>query len=261
MKIPNSMRGNVWNLCYYAACVLAFIAVPLGTFVTIKTINKLSRPPVNTLVRSGDIELADYIEPTQPFNTFYPNQFDLVRNQFSVLERVSYPPTYYSGSNPPFYRSGTLPYYQSVDGININCCLEENINLDLILWLILFFILVILIRKVLISNINKIIILLVLFLATIYIQFGLLVLTQIIILFKIVILSNLLLGLNPYNKWLHIIKITSIILTISILYYNSRDILISSAFMTPLSISRISYMNDLDIPSFTEFWISKNRNI
>jgi hypothetical protein len=47
-------------------CVLAFIAVPLGGFITIKTINKLTKPPVNTLVRSGDIELVEFIEPVQP---------------------------------------------------------------------------------------------------------------------------------------------------------------------------------------------------
>lgn len=35
-------------------CILAFIAVPLGTFITIKTINKLSRPPVNALNRTAD---------------------------------------------------------------------------------------------------------------------------------------------------------------------------------------------------------------
>ena len=100
---------------------------------------------------------------------------------------------------------------------------------------------------------QKIIILLLWFLGIIYIQFGLLVLTQIIILFIIVILSNLLLGLNPYCKWLYIIKIMSIILIIFILYYNSRDILILTAFMTPLSISRISYINDLDVPAFADF--------
>jgi hypothetical protein len=97
------------------------------------------------------------------------------------------------------------------------------------------------------------IILLVLFLAIIYIQFGLLVLSKIIILFIIVILSNSLLGLNPYHMGLHAIKIMSIILIIFILYYNSRDILISTAFMTPLSISRISYIDDLDVPAFPDF--------
>jgi len=118
-------------------CILAFIGIPLASFTAIKTINKLSRPPVNTLVRPGDIEMVDYIEPTHPVNTFYPDQFDLVRNQFSVLERFSYPPTYYSGSIP-FYRSGSLPHYQSVDGININCCLENNINLEIILLVFIF---------------------------------------------------------------------------------------------------------------------------
>src|ERR1700753_655132 len=123
-------------------CILAFIAVPLGTFITIKTINKLSRPPVNALNRTADIELVDYIEPSQPLNTYYPNQFDLVNNQFSVLERfnISYPPTYYTGSNPPFYRNGTLPYYQSVDGININSCLEnENIFNSYFTFLVIMF--------------------------------------------------------------------------------------------------------------------------
>ena len=119
-------------------CILIFIAVPVGTFVTIKTINKLSRPPVNTLTRDrGDIELIDYIEPLQPAYTYHPNQIDLENNLFPVLERISYPPTYYTGANPPSYRSGTLPYYQSVDGININFGLEKAINIDFIWWLIL----------------------------------------------------------------------------------------------------------------------------
>jgi hypothetical protein len=45
----------------------------------------------------------------------------------------------------------------------------------------------------------------------------------------------------------------SIILIIFTFYNNSRDILILSAFMAPLSISRISYMDDLDIPAFPNF--------
>src|ERR1700678_3787988 len=114
----------------------------------IKTIKKLTRPPVNALSRqTGDIELVDYIEPSQPLNAYYPNQIDLVNNQFSVLERISYPPTYYTGSNPPFYRSGTLPYYQSVDGININCCLEnENIFNSYFTFLIIMFLVIIFLK-------------------------------------------------------------------------------------------------------------------
>lgn len=118
-------------------CGLAFIAVPLGTFITIKTIKKLTRPPVNALNReTGDIELINYIEPSHPLDAYYP--IDLVNNQIPVLERISYAPTYYSGPNPPFYQSGTLPYYRSYE--TINCVLEnENIiNQDIIIWLITF---------------------------------------------------------------------------------------------------------------------------
>ena len=90
-------------------------------------------------------------------------------------------------------------------------------------------------------------------LALIHFQFGFLVLTQISILILTVILSNSLLGLNPYEKWLHIIKIISIILIFLILYYNSSDIKISTAIMLPLSISKISYLDDLDIPIIPDF--------
>lgn len=54
-------------------CVLAFIAAPLGTFISIKTINKLTRPPVNTLTTTtGDIELGHYIEPMRPPHSYQP---------------------------------------------------------------------------------------------------------------------------------------------------------------------------------------------
>jgi uncharacterized protein YneF (UPF0154 family) len=112
-------------------CVLAFIAVPLGTFITIKTINKLSRPPVNTLVRSGDIELVDYIDPAQPSYN-YP---DLLESTYGRITSLA--PTYQTGVLPS-YRSGTLPYYQSVDGF-INCPLELHLW-DLTLLLIYLYI-------------------------------------------------------------------------------------------------------------------------
>jgi len=40
-------------------------ASTFGVYAVIRVINRHTRPPVNTLVRSGDIELVDYIEPTQ----------------------------------------------------------------------------------------------------------------------------------------------------------------------------------------------------
>jgi|SRR5882757_171881 len=73
-----------------AICVIGFISVPLGTFVTIKLIKKLSRAPVNTLVRSGDIELVDYIEPTRPQQTFnYPDLLESHGRISYYYERIS----------------------------------------------------------------------------------------------------------------------------------------------------------------------------
>lgn len=147
-------------------CVLGVIAIPLATFTTIKLIHKLSRPPVNTLVRSGDIELVDVVQPTQPHPIY--NQIDLEGFEYPRFHRISdysyyydriqsgIPPTYQSGTPPTYnsYQSGTLPSYQSIDRFNINCSLENAINLDYVLWLILFLILVLLIWKLLLSYFN-----------------------------------------------------------------------------------------------------------
>lgn len=120
-----------------AFCVIGVVAVPLGTFTTIKLIKRLTRPPVNTIVRSGDIELVDVVQPTRPQQTY--NQFDLLNAEYPSFPRTSNyshyydrVPTFYSG-NPPSYRTGTLPSYQSVDRFYINSCLENSINLDYIL--------------------------------------------------------------------------------------------------------------------------------
>lgn len=61
-------------------CILAFIAIPVGTFTIIKCINKLSRTPVNRVERTGDIELIatdnpqqnypDLLEPAYPLNIY-----------------------------------------------------------------------------------------------------------------------------------------------------------------------------------------------
>jgi hypothetical protein len=41
------------------------IASTLGVYALIRKINHYTSPPVNTLTRQGDIELANYIQPTQ----------------------------------------------------------------------------------------------------------------------------------------------------------------------------------------------------
>ena len=115
-----------------AICVIAFTAVPLGTFVTIKLIKKLSRAPVNTLVRSGDIELVDYIEPTRPQGIY---NYDLFQPTY---ERV--------GSMPPSYHT--------VDRWYISSWSESAINLDFLIIFVCLIILII-IFKLKLSNTNS----------------------------------------------------------------------------------------------------------
>ena len=125
-------------------CILGAIAVPLGTFITIKTIHKLTRPVVNTMNRSGDIELMDYNEPTQLQQAHYdllspPLSTDFIQfmpdtSMLSYYERGTS-----SGIGNP---SGSLPSYHSV---YINSVSENGINLDYILWLVLFLIISVLI--------------------------------------------------------------------------------------------------------------------
>jgi hypothetical protein len=62
------------------------ICSTLGVYVVIRKTIQYTRPPVNTLTRSGDIELVDYIEPTQPQQIHnYP---DLLEPQFLIYDRV-----------------------------------------------------------------------------------------------------------------------------------------------------------------------------
>lgn len=160
----------------------------VGVYAAIRYTNLHTRPPVNTLQRSGDIELVDYIEPTRPQQIFnYPDLLESHGRFSYYYDRIS------DYGRVPSYRTGTPPIYQSVDRLNIICPLEDYINLDYILILILSCFIFLWIRKLIISNkllisnklniiINHImIILLILFLAIVYIQFGLLPLAQIII--------------------------------------------------------------------------------
>jgi hypothetical protein len=65
----------------------------------------------------------------------------LIGPQFPTNVFTGRIPSYWS-SIPPSYRSETLPYYQSIDGININSCLEnENIFYSylIIMFLVIIF--------------------------------------------------------------------------------------------------------------------------
>jgi hypothetical protein len=109
---------------------MAAVAVPVGTFTIIKCIKKLTHHPVNTLHRRADIELVDFINPTQPPNSF---QIDLENYNLPYINWNSvYPPSYWSG-NLPSYRSEILPLYEN--GYNIHCCLEnEYMNIYFIIF-------------------------------------------------------------------------------------------------------------------------------
>ena len=130
-----------------AICIIVFIAVPLGTFTTIKCIKKLTRVPENTLIRSGDIEL-NYIEPVhhghvyQPIDSVNPNYINY--EAYNWVDRV---PSYYTGQSAPSYFSGgNPPSYNVMDRVYINSILEnENINLYFI-WIIFICFLIIILK-------------------------------------------------------------------------------------------------------------------
>jgi hypothetical protein len=58
-------------------------------------------------------------------------------------------------------------------------------------------------------------------------------------------LSNFLIGINPFSKELHIVRFMSIIVIIFLLYYNSIQSTIITAFILPLSINKISYLKEI----------------
>jgi hypothetical protein len=110
-------------------------ASTFGVFATIRYIKLHTRPPVNTLVRSGDIELVDYIEPSRPQQIYnYPDLLESHGRFSDYYERIS------NYGRIPSQWSGTPPSYQTVDRGYINSCLEnENIiNSDFIFVIFMF---------------------------------------------------------------------------------------------------------------------------
>lgn len=218
-------------------CVLAFIAAPLGTFISIKTINKLTRPPVNTLTTTtGDIELGHYIEPMRPPHSYQPID-SLNYEPYNWDERVpsfftgEYPPSYYSGGNPPSFNSINRVY----------CPLEDYINLDYILWIILFSVFLLLIWIYFMKNIKiEQNIILLLGLSIIYFQFSLLI--QLIFLIIVFFLSNFLLGINPDNIQFKVIRAITFI--VILLTFNNS--LYNMCILFPFSFYEIDYRDSFE---------------
>ena len=103
----------------------------------------------NRLVRRhGDIEMVDFIQPTQPLPTY--NHPDLLAEPYAIDGRIYNFTNYY----PPYPRQ-SLPSYHTYDRGNysgfINSYLEREINPEFILWLITISLLLIIIILLLIN--------------------------------------------------------------------------------------------------------------
>jgi hypothetical protein len=247
-----------------------WIIVGLGTFAgTIgllvglrEIIYRVDSMPIHNRLRRnhGDIEL-NYIEPIQPDHAYHP--LDAVNPNYMNYDTYNWPdrvssywsdrlPSYHTGQHAPsYYSGGNPPSFNTIDRGFINCSLEDNINLDYILWLILFCVFLLLIRKLIISNkinIEKIIILLLLSgLSIIYLQFGLLPLAQIIIWIIVFFLSNFLLGINPDNTQFKVIRAMAIIVIIFII--NSlilNNSLYSISILIPFSTFEIDFRDSFE---------------
>lgn len=100
--------------------------------------------------------------------------------------------------------------------------------------------------------------LIILFLFSVYINFGLLILFQIIIWTIVFLLSNLLIGINPFSLQFHVIRLLSICAIVFILWYNTRDIVISTALLLPFSTNQISFVEELEKLSVDSTLMSEN---
>ena len=80
-----------------------------------------------------------------------------------------------------------------------------------------------------------------------YIKFGLFVLSQVILLTTIFFISNFLVGINPDNTEMKVIRVISVITILYILTYNLELISVKTASILPLSISKISYFEEKEI--------------
>ena len=106
---------------------------------------------MNTLVRSGDIELVDYIEPVQPPHSYQPKDLENLNYEpYNCYDRAS---SFNMWGNPPTYNSDPLP---SFDGIyRINCPLEDYINQDLILIFLFLLMIIIILRNKILNYFRK----------------------------------------------------------------------------------------------------------
>jgi len=116
-----------------AFCILAAIAVPVGTLIAIKTINKLSGHPVNSLHRRNDIELQEVIDPIQHING----------RDIDLSSLPQYPQAMFNYQLPISWDHP--PRYSQLTDNFINSPLEMD-SWDFIPWLKFLLILIVLIK-------------------------------------------------------------------------------------------------------------------
>lgn len=129
------------NLILTITLIACFSGV--GIFVLIKKISQFTPTPQNVLTRRGDIELANYNEPTQPLATYYPNAW---------LREVSSGPPSYNGESINKNVIAFIPSHHP-EFFYINSILENEYSL--IIFVFLVFILISLILIVLIIQSYK----------------------------------------------------------------------------------------------------------
>ena len=129
-------------------CALGAIAVPLGTFVTIKKFS--GHTPINTLRRNHDIELQDVNHIQSNLRDIdissipeYPTS-QLLINQMPIRWDI-YPPPRFDHLSGNTATRNTPPGYSQIRESYINSPLENIINYDFIFWLILFILIYIII--------------------------------------------------------------------------------------------------------------------
>lgn len=118
------------------------ISSTVGVYVIIRFVKQYTRTPENVLTRRGDIELANYNEPTQPLATYYPETW---------LREVSSGPPSYNGESINENVIAFIPSHHP-EFFYINSILENEYSLIIFVFL---FILISLILIVLIIQSYK----------------------------------------------------------------------------------------------------------
>ena len=113
------------------------LCTTLGVYVIITKVIRYTPTPVNTLVRRGDVELQ---EITHPINV----------RDIDLSSLPQYPQVMVNNPNP--IRWEYPPRYSELSNNLINCSLENNINLDYIFIVIVFFLILILIWKLIYNS-------------------------------------------------------------------------------------------------------------